>query len=162
MKINKNIIYIILSALAVILITLFIFYNSSKSHSDSINDSTFFSEIMTRTATDEKASSNNYDWLTFRKQAHIIEFAALGMAIVCLSYSLKKLKINLYGYGLFYALAIAVTDEYIQSFSDRSSSTQDIVLDFCGVMLGFLIMIAIILIIGFIKHFFKAPKLVKG
>lgn len=69
-----------------------------------------------------------------RKAAHMTEFCVLALLIGWLSYTLCK---NFHGYGVFYTLAVAVTDEFIQSFSDRTSQILDVLIDFSGALIGF-------------------------
>lgn len=72
-----------------------------------------------------------------RKIAHLIEFALLGITVALCLYLIKRhYSKRFYGLGCFYALSVAVLDEYIQSFSDRTSSVNDVLLDFCGFVIG--------------------------
>lgn len=120
----------------VVAITVFIFSNSIRSYDASRNTSDAVSEIIlpNEYATNEAIS------LLIRKIAHLVEYAALGCAVmlVVLAFRNDAGKM-LYGTGLFYVLAVAVIDEHIQSFSDRTSSTGDIILDFGGALIGFLV-----------------------
>ena len=84
--------------------------------------------------------------------AHLVEFAALGVAVMGLVLSVKReWGIGLAGFGFFYVLAVAVADEYIQSFSDRSSSIGDVLLDFSGALFGFALTVAVFFLIRWIK-----------
>lgn len=72
-----------------------------------------------------------------RKMAHICEFAMLAIVSFSFVIILKRdYHISLFGYHLFYLLAVAVGDEYIQSFRGRTSSVGDVVIDFSGALLG--------------------------
>ncbi|MEG1550746.1 MAG: VanZ family protein, partial [Oscillospiraceae bacterium] len=51
-------------------------------------------------------------------------------------------------------LAIAVVDEAIQIFSGRGPAVQDVILDFCGALVGVLL----VLLIGFIIASLKGRK----
>ena len=89
--------------------------------------------------TDKVADKETLE-LIVRKSAHMIEYAFLGVPVICMSLRIyDRYKKPLLGFSLFYVLAVAVTDEHIQSFSDRTSSTGDIILDFFGAMIGFLL-----------------------
>lgn len=73
-----------------------------------------------------------------RKAAHFIEFSALGG---CLGLFTDGLKDRFWrGWAvfmpLFTVLLTAVVDEFIQSFTDRSSMLKDVVLDFSGGLFG--------------------------
>ncbi len=94
--------------------------------------------------------------LIVRKTAHLIEYAALGMAVMLFVKRVEKDYCKkLYGAELFCVLFIAVVDEYIQSFSNRTSSTGDVLLDFIGALIGF----ALVLVIHFIYVKLKNRKL---
>jgi len=83
-----------------------------------------------------------------RKLAHVSEFAALGIAVAFLhrKYTQYTLHKSFYGFAVFYGLAAAVTDEFIQSFSDRSDSVRDVLIDFSGYLIGALLVTGIFLI----------------
>jgi len=73
-----------------------------------------------------------------RKTAHLAEFALLGFCLGGLSDGLKPnfwRSMYLF-FALFSVLTIAVTDEFIQSFTGRGSMVSDVVLDFSGGLLG--------------------------
>jgi len=75
-----------------------------------------------------------------RKMAHVIEFLALGLLVggfaVCLGLEQKKRLISL---PVLIVLIVAVTDEWIQYFTDRGSRVTDVVLDFAGAVAGLLL-----------------------
>ena len=127
--------------------TLFIFINSSidyeLSHSVSGN--------LTDAIIDENQNKDMLE-LFIRKGAHMLEFAFLGASVITTQIRAHtewyKSKM---GFSLFYVLFVAVIDEHIQSFSDRTSSTGDIFLDFFGALIGFAFVIAIHFIYGKIK-----------
>lgn len=74
-----------------------------------------------------------------RKGAHLFEFCLLGIAVMHTVFVVgERFGRNVVGYGFFCVLMIAVIDEYIQSFSDRTSSVGDILIDFAGACVGFL------------------------
>lgn len=81
--------------------------------------------------------------LFIRKSAHVAEFAALGLCLgavadgICARFWRKSLVF----FPLFVALSVAVTDEFIQSFSDRTSAVKDVILDFCGGLFGLTVII---------------------
>ena len=87
-----------------------------------------------------------------RKLAHVVEFFALGVFTMLLSVFLHyRWKRNGIGFVLFYVLAVAVLDEHIQTFSDRTGSTSDIVLDFLGAFIGIALVWAVFKIARLIK-----------
>lgn len=75
-----------------------------------------------------------------RKFAHFIEFFVLGILTFTNLYIIKKtFQKSYYGYGLFFTLVVAVTDEFIQLFNGRTSLITDVILDFSGVVAGLLL-----------------------
>ncbi len=137
--------------LAVIVITSVIFVKSFENISTSHSYSDAIAEAI---------SSDNADYIekgnlevTIRKWAHVIEYAVLGIAVMCLLLNVHKaFNKPFFGVASFYVLAVAVVDEHIQSFSDRTSSTDDIILDFVGALLGFAFTFGVYLLISFIKN----------
>ena len=93
--------------------------------------------------------------LLVRKAAHVIEYAALGCVVMLLTLWIRD-DFGKRGYGVacFAVLAIAVVDEHIQSFSDRTSSTGDILLDFGGALIGF----AVAGLIVYVHHCVKRKR----
>ncbi len=88
-----------------------------------------------------------------RKSAHFCEFALLGCLCMWCSFLFNRKKVitGIMPCG-FFCLFVAVTDEYIQLFSEgRSSEVKDVLLDFIGSICGVVFFIIIILIILLIK-----------
>lgn len=71
-----------------------------------------------------------------RKAAHFIEYLILGILLYFIFRAVNISVINQGVYALFVVLLCAVLDEYFQSFLDRTSSVSDVLLDFCGGMVG--------------------------
>ncbi len=135
-------------------ITLFIFGNSIVGYDMSQNTSNSVSEIILP----DKYSDNETILLIIRKVAHLVEYALLGIAVMLFVKSVEcDFGKKLYATALFYVLLIAVLDEHIQSFSDRTSSTGDILLDFFGTLIGFTIVLSLFFI--FVKR--KSMKKLK-
>lgn len=76
-----------------------------------------------------------------RKSAHIIEFLILAI-LICLCFSMSGKQIKFYCFTiLFFCLAVAVADEFIQlNVANRSSEVLDVVIDFSGSLAGVIIM----------------------
>ena len=71
-----------------------------------------------------------------RKAAHFTEYFILA---VLLLFMFRSFNVSLWNqgiYSLFVVLLCAVLDEYFQSFVFRTSSVGDVMLDFCGGLLG--------------------------
>lgn len=175
MKLNKNQIMIIVFSLAVILISAFVFYHSFKDNQSSHVSSGMISDIIVPNETMNESVSDvivdigkqmpdiqaGAEWVSpkdiveaiIRKIAHIIEYAALGFAVMGLVLAVRAEYGRLFlGWAFFYVLAVAVTDEYIQSFSDRSSSIGDVLLDFSGALIGFAAVLLVYYVIVWIKR----------
>ncbi len=74
-----------------------------------------------------------------RKAAHFTEFAALGLCLGGVAEAIRRRfwRSSLVFFPLFAVLAVAVTDEFIQSFTGaRSSEVKDALLDFSGGVAG--------------------------
>jgi VanZ family protein len=75
-----------------------------------------------------------------RKAAHFTEFFILGFLFAGLTLCVRYRRGFWHnGLLLFAALAVAVTDEFIQSFTGRGPSVRDVVLDFSGALTGLLL-----------------------
>lgn len=80
-----------------------------------------------------------------RKAAHFAEFAVLGTSLWMLMRSVRRLGGELHATAvLFASLAVAVADEFIQSFTGRGSAVGDVVLDFAGATGGIVITVIIL------------------
>lgn len=143
------------AGVVLLLMTLLIFMNSAMNFEVSHKASDKFADMV---QVDDHSDTEELK-IIVRKIAHIIEYAMLGFATLFFCWSNNKaFHKTIFGYGLFYVLFIAVTDEHIQSFSDRTSSTSDIILDFCGALLGFFIGWLIIKAYAKIKSYFQRSE----
>lgn len=119
----------------------FIFGNSLQSREASGTASGFVSTIL-KTILDpnDQLSAEKLEHFV-RKLAHFTEFFWLGMSVCGVLAGLvggdrPLLSSCPVGSGLFFLLLIAVCDEWIQSFTGRGPSVQDVVLDFGGALCG--------------------------
>lgn len=136
MKHKRRILVLIILITLVICSTAFIFANSFMDNESSHGTSGAITDIIT--STDDAEERNNVEFI-IRKLAHVIEYAVLGLSVACLAiFIFHVYKQSAFGCGCFFVLFVAVIDEHIQSFSDRFSSTADILLDFFGSLIGFL------------------------
>ena len=128
----------ILSAL-VLLATLLIFSNSLKGSVSSTADSDSVISLLNPLIEWIFGKDHQLDLhFLVRKAAHLVEFGALGFLVTLLILAWKQKKSRYFrGYEFFYVLAVAVVDEFIQSFTGRTSSVKDVLLDFFGALLGF-------------------------
>lgn len=143
--------------IAIIGITCFIFSNSLKTTEETYKDSDSVVDIVKPIVGEtDKKDSYTIDFLV-RKGAHIIEFFALGFSVAAFMFFISEAyKKCLYGWGMFYVLTVGVVDEYIQSFNGRTSSVEDVVIDFSGAACGILLAIIVYLVYKLIK--FKKIK----
>ncbi len=87
-----------------------------------------------------------------RKCAHVAEFAVLGALASSLSFVIGKRRPVHFVFVLLCSLAVAVTDESIQLFSDgRSGEIRDVLIDSSGAAFGIIITLTAIFIIIKIK-----------
>ena len=144
----------------IVLMTLFIFLNSTMDYSVSHSVSESVTGIFVEKV---EATEESNPELAARKAAHVIEFAFLGMGLGLSVLRIRRLfgRTPL-GAACFYALAVAVADEHIQSFSDRTSSTADILLDFGGAAIGIALAAGVILAVSTIQKRSAPAVLLKG
>lgn len=155
---NRHSIVICASILWVMIATLLIFVNSTMNYESSHRMSGNVINIITDNEEEKEPGE-----LIVRKGAHMIEFAFLGLAVITLTWNIRsRFHKSRFGFSFFYVLAIAVTDEHIQSFSDRTSSTGDIILDFSGALIGFFVGWLIIKVYEKIKQHFKGKARAGG
>ena len=129
---------LIILAILTLTTVVFIFSNSLKSGEESREASGRFAEIFggaIRFFFGEDADVN----YVVRKGAHLTEFALLGALTFLLVRALTEFSgVKLLSCGFFGTLAVAVIDEYIQTFTGRTSLVSDVLIDFAGALLGML------------------------
>lgn len=118
---------------------IFIFSNSLQNADNSGAKSSKVVEILTRLSSSVGLHIPVSEYF-IRKAGHFTEFMILGMLLLgTLRTYTKKLQ-NIFA-PLFFGLATAVSDESIQLFvQGRSSQVSDVVLDFCGMVTGLLVL----------------------
>ena len=124
----------ILPAALIAAVTAFIFSNSLKNGPESQEDSDIFLDLLRPILNwifGDDPEVLNY---VVRKAAHMAEFFVLALLICWLSHAVQK---KFHGYGLLYPLSVAIIDEFIQSFTGRTSMVLDVMIDFAGALLGF-------------------------
>lgn len=143
------VIFLVLSLLSVS----FIFYNSSQNSSQSNDRSDKIVEkVQSIVDSEGKIEKKDFQKIV-RKTAHALEFCALGISVGCLMLSIySKYKQSYFGFSLFALLAVGVTDEFIQSFNDRTSKVSDVLIDFGGAVAGFILITGVTLLIYYLKN----------
>ena len=136
---------IVIYTLLVILTISYIFFNSfqpseiSNARSGKIVE--FISIIINNKIPKETLN------IIIRKLAHGTEFAVLGIFLGLLTREIsKKRKQIMISFPLLISLCTAATDEFIQSFNNRSESITDVIIDFGGAISGLLILSLILLL----------------
>lgn len=132
---KKNISFFLI--FLIICITSFIFINSAIDSATSHKLSQAVTDIVTVNKFVEKEQ-------VVRKSAHIIEFALLGVSVVCWLWcrGLIKRFANIV-FAFLYFLSVALVDELIQVFSNRTNSVKDVGLDFLGALIGSVLILAV-------------------
>lgn len=128
---KKILLFLTLSAACVIFAQSMLPAQTSTVESDAVYD--LLTEIM-----DFFKINNLFTSLSIRKFAHFFEFAVFGCLLTstCIAYG-EKIRKSFFKI-FFIMLAVPVADEFIQYFSEgRSSQVSDVILDFCGCILGF-------------------------
>lgn len=139
MKLNcKLIVAFVLTAMAIA----FVFYNSMQDSEESHRASGIIEEFVKPIIYKICGDDADINYIV-RKGAHLTEFCLLGLSVMGVVFTVGR---KYFGYGLFSVLLVAVVDEYIQSFFDRTSSVKDVLIDFTGAMIGFAIGAIIFLI----------------
>ena len=159
---TRNIILIV-SLVVVTATTAFIFSNSMQDTADSWDKSNIVAALLEpilRRLYNHAGSW--FEWATttgvitygvfVRKLAHFTEYFILGAECALVTTILTRRIATPHLWGcLFVPLAVAVLDEFAQSFFDRTSQVADVLLDFAGACSGIIVVLiiaAIVLSIG--------------
>lgn len=132
--------YVIIFSFVSIITVAFIFGNSIKSSEAS-------NEISGSIAEELYALFDEVDYDLFhkivRKTAHFLEFSVLGVFLSLTMMSFYQISGATHvSVVLFISLFVAVADEFIQSFTDRTSAVADVLIDFSGSLFGFGLVLA--------------------
>jgi len=148
----KKILYITTVFLVLASTAVFIFSNSMLSGEDSNQKSGVIVEII-RPIIDPDGHMATYEiQYIVRKTAHFMEFFILGASLTVISFLFGKKVFSPWLFmPMFFTLAAAVADEFVQSFTGRTSLVSDIVIDFSGGMSGIVLTIIIYAIFLAIK-----------
>ena len=152
---KRNIIAVIL-VLITAFVTGFILFNSFLNFSSSHQLSGAVMKWLFGAKTNQNGYANDH---FLRKAAHIIEYAALGCAAMGLTIFCKRhFNKNIILFSCIGIVLIAITDEVVQSFSNRTASGLDVLLDLCGAFLGFGLILAATSIYKILKNSAKNRK----
>ena len=128
----------------------FIFYQGSRQLSDSYQNSdvvvnkvvslieTLYEKINFNSSQETIITTKRRVKLAYliRKSAHFFEYGALAAMLTIVFCLLNQSVLNMMVYSLFITLLCAVMDEFYQSFINRGSRVQDIIIDFSGALVG--------------------------
>lgn len=128
---------IIVITILILLTVCYIFFNSLQTGVDSVERSKGISDTVQSVIDPDNTIEPTDFHRSVRKMAHFMEFFGLGAVLYLLTVIVSRKLVGVFTFcPLFLALAIAVTDEYIQSFTERTSSAKDILIDFGGALCG--------------------------
>ncbi len=149
---KKTILLIVITAVLACT-AFFIFYNSLLSGTVSNQKSGVIVELI-RPIIDPDGRMATYEiQYIVRKTAHFSEFLLLGASLTAVALILSKKIFSPWLFmPMFFTLATAVADEYVQSFTGRSSLVSDIVIDFSGGFCGIVLTVAVFAVIRLIKR----------
>lgn len=110
---------------------------------DSVSDSV--DTTQTETSNIEVSHKDNYKMLNFtiRKGAHFIVYMLLGIFFFMSIYSLGVSKGKAFLIMIIFCFLYACSDEYHQSFTGRTSSFSDVLLDTMGALVGCIMILTI-------------------
>lgn len=129
----------------------FIWIHSTMNAGKSTGESTYVLEFVTNFLKTIGISTQLTDHI-IRKSAHFCEFALLGCLTMWCGYLINKNILKILIPAGCVCLFVAITDEFIQLFSEgRSAEIKDVLLDFTGSICGATFFILIIIVTILIK-----------
>ena len=135
------------SLAAVVLVLCFIYGNSLQNGEESMQTSDAVVEVV-KPIVDPKDQIEDETFSTIvRKLAQFTEFFWLGMAICGVMLSARaypRLASVRASEALLFLLVCAVADEFLQSFTGRTSSVRDVLIDFGGALCGMLLTMLVV------------------
>ena len=138
---QKKTLRLILAAILVCAVICFIFSNSFQNGEASNQRSGLVLALFQRLFDPHHRIDEETFHYFIRKGAHFSEFALLGASLMLLKKRIRdRFCVSTPGVMLFAALAVAVTDEFIQSFTGRTSSVKDVLIDFSGALCAILLL----------------------
>lgn len=156
---KKTVIFIILNVVAVAT-AVFIFTNSLQSGETSMSASgTIVEWLRAIIAPVRKVSTEKLQYIV-RKAAHFAEYFLLGIELSSIMLMIsKKIFTPWLFMPLFLTLFTAAIDEFIQSFTGRTSLVSDVLLDFSGGVCALIFISCIYAFISAVKKNRNKPKI---
>lgn len=156
---KKAIIFIILIVLAAAT-AIFIFSNSLQSGEMSMAESASVIEWLRPIIDPAGRLSTEKLQFIVRKTAHFAEYFLLGLELSVITLTIsKKIFTPWLFMPLFLILFTAVIDEFIQSFTGRTSLLSDVLLDFFGGVCALFFFICIYALISAVKKKKNKPRI---
>jgi VanZ family protein len=153
---NKTVVFSVLLTVILIPTITFILHNSLTVSEASYAQSNVIAEAIQPVFNADAHITASVFAALVRKAAHVTEFAVLGcelMGLTLIWVTVKKLRaINFICTPLFFSLLVAVTDEYIQTFTGRTSTVKDVLIDFIGSIAGIIIVSLIFAVVKSAKR----------
>ena len=138
-KLKQHAVLLMLLA-ATVAILAFIFHNSLQDGAASNNRSGQIAEIVEPVLDPRDAVPEEEFHKFVRKMAHFLEFCMLGVSAAMLAMHVSAAYVRCSVFApLFLVLLSAVTDEFIQSFTGRTSAVSDVLIDFGGAAVGIML-----------------------
>ncbi|MCQ2773012.1 MAG: VanZ family protein [Bacilli bacterium] len=151
-KKKADLIQLIVWAVIALGTLIFIFSNSFKDGPESMKQSSVIVEVVESVVDPGHKMEEGLLHTIVRKSAHFTEFFVLGLSLRMMFIFVSRLtKKNFYILPFFICLLSAVTDEFIQSFTGRTSAILDVLIDFSGSALAILLVMMGMLIVHLIK-----------
>lgn len=149
--IEKALICIVLFSILSALSIGYIFHNSLQSGEVSNEKSGTVAEKVQEIVDPEKKIEKEVFHEGVRKTAHFVEFSVFGVCLgglfISIYYQCKKKYFSL---PILIVLLSAVTDEFIQTFTGRTSKVSDVLVDFGGAITGLGVAVLCLFAIRFI------------
>ena len=141
---RKKTVFIAVAFIILMSTAVFIFSNSMLSGEESNQKSAVIVNII-RPIIDPDGTMEYYKLQDIvRKTAHFGEFFLLGAGLTAIAVLIEKKIFTPWLFmPLFFILLMAVTDEFIQSFTGRTSLVKDVIIDSCGGICGLLFIVCI-------------------
>ena len=150
-KLNIRIAFFVLLS---VLIVMYIFSNSLQSARASSVKSSNVAKVIKSIVDPKDKIDKDVFHKAIRKVAHATEFMALGISLGGIFYNIYlKNREKYISMPVLLGMSAGLCDEFIQSFQKkRSAEVGDVLIDFSGVIIGFLIVILVVFLINIIKN----------
>ena len=149
---KRNVINLIVWAILALCTLVFIYSNSLKNGPESMKQSSVVVEVVEPIIDPNHTMSEDLLTTIVRKGAHFTEFFLLGLTLRMMFIYVSRLSNKKFFVTPFFVcLFAAVIDEFIQSFTERTSAVLDVLIDFSGSTLAILLVMMVMLVIHLIR-----------